>query len=263
MTQTVKNLPAMWETWVQSLGQEDPLQKGMAIHSSILIWRIPGTEEPDGLQSMGSQRVGHNWATNTNKAHKALGTVSGTKETPDVQQLLITTVTLLSPHLLITMIILLSPHLTRTEDSNPTCGSSALWEPEWACSFLYLMWLLDLTGRLETLLDNALLFITLLEWIWLCNVSTANTAFIPQGNANFLLGLSPCVSGHGCTDPTKDCATNTLKPLPFALALAGAANSTPSSVSSSLREFHRTAFFHSLFTFARLLLQTCAARETI
>ena len=59
MAQTVKNLPAMWETWVQTLGWEDPLEKGKAIHSSILAWRIPWTEEPGGLQSMGSQRVGH------------------------------------------------------------------------------------------------------------------------------------------------------------------------------------------------------------
>ena len=54
----VKNLPAMQETQVQSLGQEDPLQKGMATHSSVLAWRIPRTEEPGDLQSMGSQRVG-------------------------------------------------------------------------------------------------------------------------------------------------------------------------------------------------------------
>ena len=53
----VRNLPAMQETWVQSLGQEDPLEKGMKTHSSILAWRIPCTEEPDGLQSMGPQRV--------------------------------------------------------------------------------------------------------------------------------------------------------------------------------------------------------------
>ena len=59
MTQTVKNLPAMQETQVQSLGQEDPLEKGMAIHSSMLAWRIPRTEEPGGLQSMRSQRGGH------------------------------------------------------------------------------------------------------------------------------------------------------------------------------------------------------------
>ena len=55
----VKNLPAMQETWVQSLGQEDPLEEGMATHSSILAWRIPWTEEPGGLQSMRSQRVRH------------------------------------------------------------------------------------------------------------------------------------------------------------------------------------------------------------
>ena len=58
VAQTVKNPPAVQETWVQSLGQKDPLQKGMATHSSILAWRIPGTEEPSGLQSMRSQRVG-------------------------------------------------------------------------------------------------------------------------------------------------------------------------------------------------------------
>jgi len=58
--QMVKNLPAMQETQVQSLGWEDSLEKGMATHSSILAWRIPWTEEPGGLQSMGSQRVGHN-----------------------------------------------------------------------------------------------------------------------------------------------------------------------------------------------------------
>ena len=59
MAQMVKNLPAMWETWVQSLGWEDPLEEGMATHSSILGWRIPGTGEPGGLPSMGSHRVGH------------------------------------------------------------------------------------------------------------------------------------------------------------------------------------------------------------
>ena len=59
----VKNLPAMQEMWVQSLGQEDPLEKEMAAHSSILAWEIPWPEEPDGLQSMGSQRVGHDLVT--------------------------------------------------------------------------------------------------------------------------------------------------------------------------------------------------------
>ena len=55
VAQLVKNLPAMLETQVRSLGREDPLKKGMATHSSILAWRIPWTEEPGGLQSMGSQ----------------------------------------------------------------------------------------------------------------------------------------------------------------------------------------------------------------
>ena len=55
----VKNLPAMQETWVRSLGWEDPLEKGKATHSSILAWRIPWTEKSDRLQSMGSQRVRH------------------------------------------------------------------------------------------------------------------------------------------------------------------------------------------------------------
>jgi len=59
MAQMVKNLPAMLETQVQSLGWEDPLEKGMATHSSTLAWRIPKTEEPGGLQSMGSQSAGH------------------------------------------------------------------------------------------------------------------------------------------------------------------------------------------------------------
>ena len=56
----VKNPPAIQETQVQALGQEDALEKGMATHSSILVWRIPWTEEPGGLQSMESQRVRHN-----------------------------------------------------------------------------------------------------------------------------------------------------------------------------------------------------------
>ena len=59
VAQRLKRLPAMWETWVRSLGQEDPLDKEMATHSSILAWRIPWTEESGGLQSIGSQRVGH------------------------------------------------------------------------------------------------------------------------------------------------------------------------------------------------------------
>ena len=59
VAQTVKNLPAMQESWVQSLGQEDHLEKGVAAHSSILTWRIPWTEKPGELQLTGSQRVGH------------------------------------------------------------------------------------------------------------------------------------------------------------------------------------------------------------
>ena len=58
VAQRVKRLPATWETWVRSLGWEDPLEKEMATHSSILAWRIPWMEEPGGLQSTGSQRVG-------------------------------------------------------------------------------------------------------------------------------------------------------------------------------------------------------------
>ena len=59
VAQKEKNLPSMQETWVQSLGQEDPLEKGMATHSSIFPWRIPWIEEPGGLYFMGSQRTGH------------------------------------------------------------------------------------------------------------------------------------------------------------------------------------------------------------
>ena len=61
----VKNLPAMQETQVQFLGQEDPLEKEMATHSRILAWEIPQTEEPGGLASIGLSRVGHDWVTNT------------------------------------------------------------------------------------------------------------------------------------------------------------------------------------------------------
>ena len=63
MAQTVKHLPAMWEAQVLSLGWEDPLEKEMATHSSTLAWKIPRTEEPGRLQSMGLQRVGHDRMT--------------------------------------------------------------------------------------------------------------------------------------------------------------------------------------------------------
>ena len=69
-TQIGKNPPAVQGTWVRSLGQEDPLEKGMATHSSILAYRIPWTEEPGGLCSLGLQRVGHDWMTNTFTFHR-------------------------------------------------------------------------------------------------------------------------------------------------------------------------------------------------
>ena len=65
VAQTVKNPPAMRETWVWSLGREDALEEDMATHSSVLAWRVPWTEEPGGLQSTGSPRAGHDWATNS------------------------------------------------------------------------------------------------------------------------------------------------------------------------------------------------------
>ena len=63
VARTVKRLPTMWETWVRSLGQEDPLETEMATHSSTLAWKIPWMEEPGRLQSVGSQRLGHSLAT--------------------------------------------------------------------------------------------------------------------------------------------------------------------------------------------------------
>ena len=65
VAQTVTNLAAMWESRVRSLSQEDLLEKEMATHSSILAWKIPWTEEPDGLQSMGLQRIRYHWRSNT------------------------------------------------------------------------------------------------------------------------------------------------------------------------------------------------------
>ena len=77
--QMIKNLPAMQETRVWSLDQEDRLKKEMAAHSSILTWRIPWTEEPGGLQSLGSQWVGHDWATNTYTLSHHPASVTGSK----------------------------------------------------------------------------------------------------------------------------------------------------------------------------------------
>ena len=67
LAQRIKNPPAKQETWVQFLGREDPLEKGMATHSSVLAWEIPWTEEPGRLQSMGSQRVRHDLAINSSR----------------------------------------------------------------------------------------------------------------------------------------------------------------------------------------------------
>ena len=72
VAQTVKRLSTMWETWVRSLGREDPLEKEMAIHSSTIAWKIPWIEEPGRLQSMGSQRVGHDWVTSLSLSFKKL-----------------------------------------------------------------------------------------------------------------------------------------------------------------------------------------------
>ena len=69
VAQMVKRLSTMWETWIPSLGWEDPLEKEMAIHSSTIAWKIPWTEEPGRLQSMGLQRVGHDWATSPSPLH--------------------------------------------------------------------------------------------------------------------------------------------------------------------------------------------------
>ena len=72
MVHQVKNLPAMQETqeiWIRSLGQEDPVEKEMAMHFSILLWEIPWTEKPGGLQSMGSRRIIYNWVTKQQQIH--------------------------------------------------------------------------------------------------------------------------------------------------------------------------------------------------
>ena len=73
VAQMVKNPPAMQETWVQSLGWEDALEEETATHSSILDWEIPRTEEPGEPQSQGSQRMAHDWVTNTFTGQSALG----------------------------------------------------------------------------------------------------------------------------------------------------------------------------------------------
>ena len=77
----VKNLPAVQETWVQSLGWEDPLEKEMATHSSILAWEIPWTEEPGGLQSTGSQKVRHDLQLSTHTSRHEISDVITQKST--------------------------------------------------------------------------------------------------------------------------------------------------------------------------------------
>ena len=82
VAQMVKNLPAMMETRIRSLGLEDPLEEGMATHSSILAQSIPWTEEPGGLQSTGSQRVRHNWAANPFTRNEEWDSETGKAEKP-------------------------------------------------------------------------------------------------------------------------------------------------------------------------------------
>ena len=77
VAQRLKCMLAMWETWVQSLDWEDPLEKEMATHSSILAWRILWMEEPGGLQSTGSQRVGHDWATSLSLSRLVIAFLPG------------------------------------------------------------------------------------------------------------------------------------------------------------------------------------------
>ena len=77
MAQRLKGLPAMWETWVRSLGREDPLEKEMATLFSIVAWRIPWTQEPGGQQSTGLQRVRHDWETSLSLSHFMRGFPGG------------------------------------------------------------------------------------------------------------------------------------------------------------------------------------------
>ena len=86
VAQTVKHLPTMRETQVWSLGWEDPLEKEMATHSSTLAWKIPWTEEPGRLQSMGSQRVQHDWATSLSSKRAYAIPRATTPRAPDLQQ---------------------------------------------------------------------------------------------------------------------------------------------------------------------------------
>ena len=82
----VKRLPAVWETQVRSLGWEDPLEKEMATHSSTLVWKIPWTEDPGRLQSIGSQRVGHDWVTSLSQFSSVQSQLRPTLRPPGLQQ---------------------------------------------------------------------------------------------------------------------------------------------------------------------------------
>ena len=93
VAQMVKNLPAMQETWIQSLNLEDPLEKGMVIHSSIIAWRISWTEKPSGLKPMGSQIVRHNWVTNASLFHAHSSTYSNPASTQGALRTSLTKVT--------------------------------------------------------------------------------------------------------------------------------------------------------------------------
>ena len=103
VAQTVKSLPAMQKTQVQSLGQEDTMEKGMATHSSILAWRIPWTGKPDRLQSMGLRRAGHDWATNTDSESELfLWCVPGV--VLDLSHLIFTAILWVIPNLLVSSV---------------------------------------------------------------------------------------------------------------------------------------------------------------
>ena len=88
----IKNLPNLWESWVQSLGWEDPLDKGMATHSSILGWESPRTEEPGGLQSMGLQRVRYDLATKLKQEFQESARLQSMGSQTDTTEQLIRTV---------------------------------------------------------------------------------------------------------------------------------------------------------------------------
>ena len=129
-------MSAVQETWVRSLGLEDPLEKEMATHSSILAWRIPWTEEPDGLQSTGSQRVGHNWATSLS-ASLILEAASGVLAQPvkrlsEMQATWVRSLGLDTEGAACRDAALRSPRLrdnlhTETQDDGRTARSQAVW----------------------------------------------------------------------------------------------------------------------------------------